>query len=91
MLDGVAESDILGVEAPLWTETVRTAADIDALMFPRIAAAAEAAWSPATGEHPLRSWESFRERVGALDGLWSALGIRFRRSPEIPWSGEGAS
>ena len=67
------------------------AADIDALMFPRIAAAAEAAWSPATGEHPLRSWESFRERVGALDGLWSALGIRFRRSPEIPWSGEGAS
>ncbi|HBS10049.1 MAG TPA: beta-N-acetylhexosaminidase [Microbacterium sp.] len=91
VLDGVAESDILGVEAPLWTETVRTAADIDALMFPRIAAAAEAAWSPATGEHPLRSWESFRERVGALDGLWSALGIRFRRSPEIPWSGEGAS
>ncbi|MGP6205652.1 family 20 glycosylhydrolase [Microbacterium sp. F2] len=91
VLDGVAESDILGVEAALWTETVRTAADIDTLVFPRIAAAAEAAWSPATGEHPLRSWESFRERVGRLEGLWRALGIGFRRSPEIPWSGEGAS
>lgn len=91
VIDGVAESDILGIEAPLWTETVRTADDIDTLMFPRLAAAAEAAWSPATGEHPSRTWESFRARVGALDGLWNALGIRFRRSPEIPWSGEGAS
>lgn len=90
VIDGVAERDILGVEAPLWTETVRTADDIDMLMFPRIAAAAEAAWSPGTGEHPLRTWESFRARVGALDGLWSSLGIRLRRSPEIPWSGEGA-
>ncbi len=91
VLDGIAEPDILGVEAPLWTETVRSADELDTLMFPRLAAAAEAAWSPATGAHPLRTWESFRSRVGALDGLWSALGIRFRRSPEIPWSGEGAS
>lgn len=91
MLDGVAESDILGIEAPLWTETVRSPDDIDTLMFPRIAAAAEAAWSPATGEHPLRTWESFRERVGGLARLWDALGIHFRRSPEIPWHDEDAS
>ena len=31
------------------------------------------------------------ERVGALDVLWSALGIRFRRSPEIPWRDEETS
>jgi len=91
VLGDVAEVDILGIEAPLWTETVRTAADIDTLLFPRLAAAAEAAWSPATGTHPQRTWDSFRTRVGTLDGLWSALGIRFRRSPEIPWSGEGSS
>ena len=91
VLDGVAESDILGVEAALWTETVRSPDDIDTLMFPRIAAAAEAAWSPASDLNPLRTWGSFRERVGALDGLWSALGIRFRRSPEIPWRDEETS
>ncbi len=85
VIDGVAEDDILGVEAPLWTETVRTLADIDELAFPRIAAAAEAAWSPAVGASELRTWESFRERVAAQAPLWSAQGIGFHRSEGIPW------
>ena len=88
IIDGVSEADILGVEAPLWTETVRDLDDIDALAFPRIAAAAEAAWSPAVGASDLRTWESFRERVGTLGPLWTVLGIRFPASPEIPWRTE---
>lgn len=86
IIEGVGEQDILGVEAPLWTETVRNLADIDELAFPRIAAAAEAAWSPATGTIPERSWESFRARVGELGPLWTRLGIGFHASPEIPWA-----
>lgn len=82
---GVGEAEILGVEAPLWTETARDLADIDALAFPRIAAAAEAAWSPRTGAHPDRTWDSFRVRVGGLGGLWAARGIGFTAVPEIPW------
>lgn len=82
---GAGDAQILGVEAPLWTETVRTLADIDALAFPRVAAAAEAAWSPATGTHPERTWDSFRRRVGAQGPLWEALGIRFTALEEIPW------
>ncbi|MFH8250585.1 family 20 glycosylhydrolase [Microbacterium sp. B2969] len=85
IISGISESDILGVEAPLWTETVRDLSDIDELAFPRIAAAAEAAWSPATGTIPHRTWESFRERVGALGPLWTSLGIGFHASDEIPW------
>ena len=84
VIEGVTDEDILGVEAPLWTETIRTLADIDLMAFPRIAAAAEAAWSPAEGE--LRSWESFRVRVGGLGPLWSGLGIGFHASDEIPWA-----
>jgi len=83
---GLADDEILGVEAPLWSETVRDLADIDALAFPRIAAAAEAAWSPATSGSPLRTWESFRERVGALGPLWTALGIGFTPLAEFDWS-----
>jgi N-acetyl-beta-hexosaminidase len=85
---GIEESDILGVEAPMWTETIRTAADVDTMAYPRIAAAAEAAWSPATGESELRTWESFRARVGALGPLWTSLGIGFHPSGEIPWTTE---
>ncbi|WP_431778281.1 family 20 glycosylhydrolase [Microbacterium aurantiacum] len=77
VVPGLDEADVLGVEAPLWTETVRTLADIDALAFPRLAAAAEAAWSPATGVHPDRTWESFRARVRALRPLWDAAGIAY--------------
>jgi len=83
IIDGVGDADILGVEAPLWGETGRTADDIDALAFPRIAAAAEAAWSPPLGSTRRRSWESFRSRVAGLEPLWAALGIRFTALAEI--------
>jgi len=86
VIAGLAEDDILGVEAPLWTETVRTLDDIDALAFPRIAAAAEAAWSPPAGAAAERTWESFRRRVGGLGPLWEQRGISFHRSEEIPWT-----
>lgn len=86
IVDGIGEADIFGVEAPLWTETVRSLADIDALAFPRIAAAAEAAWSPALGTTAERDWESFRVRVGSLGPLWQGMGIGFTRLPGIEWS-----
>lgn len=76
---GVEEKDVLGVEAPMWAETLRTLDDIDAMAFPRIAAAAEVAWSPrASTQHPERTWTSFRTRVEALRPLWRAAGIRLR-------------
>ena len=87
-IDGIDDSDILGVEAPMWSETIRTLDDIETMAFPRVAAAAEAAWSPATGASDLRTWESFRTRVGALGPLWTSLGIGFHPSGEIDWATE---
>jgi hexosaminidase len=90
IIAGIDDADILGIEAPLWTETIHDLAGIDAMAFPRIAAAAEAGWSPATGRSDLRTWESFRERVGALGPLWTALGIGYLPTGEIPWVVEHA-
>jgi len=90
VIPGIGEEDLLGVEAPLWTETARDLAALDALAFPRIAAAAEAAWSAPLGSRVDRSWESFRERVGAMAPLWTALGFGFTRLPEIPWADAGS-
>lgn len=80
----VPDAAILGVEAPLWSETTRTYADVESLVFPRAAAQAEIAWSPKAA--PERTWESFRERLGAMAPLWKAEGISFHPTDEIPWS-----
>ncbi|MBK7821222.1 MAG: beta-N-acetylhexosaminidase [Tessaracoccus sp.] len=86
LIEGVSDDDVLGVEAPLWTETVATLSDIDHLVFPRIASAAEIGWSPARGTHPLRTWESFAVRLGGLAPLWDAQGVAFHRAPGVAWS-----
>lgn len=72
---GIPESAILGVEAPLWTETVRTMDDLEYLVFPRLLGHAEIGWSPAAG----RSWNEYRQRLaGHVDRL-DALGVNFFR------------
>ncbi|MDO8679880.1 MAG: family 20 glycosylhydrolase [Acidobacteriota bacterium] len=78
---GVPESAILGVEAPLWSETIANIRDVEFLAFPRLVAVAEIGWSPADR----RDWESFRERLGAHGPRWTALGVNFYRSPQVPW------
>nr|WP_312865992.1 beta-N-acetylhexosaminidase [Saccharothrix violaceirubra] len=80
-LTGVPESSVLGVEAPLWTETIETSAHIDYMAFPRLAAIAELAWSPWS----THDWEGFRTRLAAQGERWTALGIDFYRSPQIAW------
>ena len=86
VISGIDEGDILGVEAVLWTETLRTRADLERLLLPRLASAAEAAWSPPYGSMPARTWESFRERVAARGSAWERDAPGFGRSPEIPWA-----
>jgi hexosaminidase len=74
-------SAILGLEAPLWSETLANIRDVEFLALPRLAAIAELGWSP-VAKH---DWESFRLRLGAQGPRWTALGVNFYRAPEIPW------
>jgi hexosaminidase len=78
---GVRESSIVGIEAPLWAETLVTLADFEQMAFPRLAAVAEVAWSA----QYRRGWEDFRVRLAAHGPRMRALGINFYRSPQIPW------
>jgi hexosaminidase len=80
-LNGVPESAIKGVESPLWTETVKTSADIEYLAFPRLAAHAELGWSPWS----THNWDAFKARLGAQAPRWQAQGINFYRSGQVPW------
>ena len=82
LVPGAAPSAILGVEAPMWSETLANIRDVEFLAMPRLAAIAELGWSPASA----RDWEGFRVRLGAQAPRWVALGVNFYRAPEIPWT-----
>jgi hexosaminidase len=80
-LPGVGEDALLGVEAALWSETLRTLDDVLTMTFPRLAAIAEIGWSP----RETHDWASFRRRLAGYGPRWAAQGIAFHRSPEIDW------
>jgi hexosaminidase len=80
-LPGVPESAILGVEAPLWSETLVKIEDFEFMAFPRLAAIAEVGWSPASA----RDWEAFRQRLARQGPRLTALGVNFYRSPQVAW------
>jgi hexosaminidase len=77
----LAEQDVLGVEAPLWSETTETTSELDFLAFPRLLGHAEIAWSPRSG----RAWAEYRRRLGAHGPRLRALGVGFYAAPGIPW------
>jgi hexosaminidase len=80
---GVGARDVVGVEAPLWSETVQSIRDAEYLAFPRLIGIAEIGWSPARG----RSWADYRRRLGAQAPLLDSLRVNYYRAPEIPWRG----
>jgi hexosaminidase len=78
---GLAKEDILGVEAPLWSETVTNREDINYLAFPRLAALAEVAWT----KKEQRSWEGFASRIPIQGNRWTIQGVDFYKSPKVTW------
>ena len=78
---GVGEANIIGVEAPLWAETVSNISAVQYLAMPRLPAIAEIGWTPQAG----RSWDSFRVRLANHAPRWNYLGVNYYRSPQIPW------
>jgi hexosaminidase len=75
---------ILGVEAPLWSETVTNLEEIEFMTFPRLPAIAEIAWTPTAN----RNWESFSKRIAAHGKRWELMGVNYYKSPKVNWSGE---
>ncbi|WP_024875044.1 beta-N-acetylhexosaminidase [Saccharomonospora piscinae] len=79
---GVGEDAVLGVEAPLWSETLRSLDHIEYMALPRLTAVAELGWSPRSSH----DWPSFRERLAEQGPRWEARDAGFYRSPQVPWA-----
>jgi hexosaminidase len=80
-ISGMPAGGVHGVEAPLWTETLKTSAQLDFMAFPRLPGIAEIGWSPAA----THDWNAYRVRLAAQAPRWTALGIGFYRSPQVDW------
>lgn len=82
-VDGVDPDQILGVEAPLWSETLETMDDVEYMLFPRLPGVAEVGWTPKES----RSWDEYKNRLVVQSRRWEAMDINFYRSPRVPWEG----
>jgi len=69
---------ILGLQANLWAEMMRTESRVTYMAFPRIAALAEVAWSPAKRIN----WDDFQRRLEKQLVRYTSLGIVYAR--EVP-------
>lgn len=79
---GINKSDIHGVSACLWSETVETQAHIDLLTYPRLPGVAEAGWSKGS----LNDWEEYKVRLGFHKNRFENLNIEYYASPLVPWN-----
>lgn len=78
---GLTEQSIIGVEAPLWSETIKNLNAAQYLLVPRLPALAEVAWSAQSQ----RSWDGFRTRIAEHALRWRLLGINYYASPQVEW------
>jgi hexosaminidase len=87
LVSGVTDSSVIGVEGDMWGETVTRMSDVDYMVFPRLLALAEVAWSPAavrTAASP--AYRDFRQRLAAQGARLQAGGVNFYPSTEVPWA-----
>lgn len=78
---GISKDNILGIESPLWTETITNMDEIEYMIFPRLAGHAEIGWTPASG----RDWEEYKIRLGRHKARFEAMGVDFYTSALVPW------
>jgi len=78
-LEECAAPNILGLEAPLWTEWVPNRARLDYQTFPRLTAFAEVGWTLAAQ----RNYAEFRKRLTSFNQRLDIHGVGY--APEIDW------
>ncbi|MFD4256787.1 family 20 glycosylhydrolase [Streptomyces sp. NPDC058534] len=79
---GIPESGVLGVEGPLWSETVRGGDQAEFLTLPRAAAILETGWTP----KDQKNVTDFGERLARLGSHLTVAGANFYESPGAGWA-----
>ena len=81
LVKGISRENILGVESPLWSETITNIKEAEFMIFPRLICHAEIGWT----KPEQRSWEDFKNRLASQTNRLKALDINFYPSSQIAW------
>lgn len=78
----IKEENIIGIEAPLWSETVSNLKEAEYLIFPRLLGYAEIGWTPSE----LRNWEDYKVRLAHHGERMKAMNISYFPSKVVDWN-----
>ena len=78
---GIPKKNILGIEAPLWSETISNMSELEYLAFPRAIGYSELSWS--TEEN--RSWDDYKERLAKQAPFLERMNVNYYPSKLIDW------
>ena len=77
----LAKENILGIEAPLWTETVSNIEELEYLAFPRAIGYSELGWTIKEN----RNWENYKVRLANQKPYLDRMNIKYYPSKLIDW------
>tara|TARA_R110000868_G_scaffold280326_3_gene540423 strand:- start:40410 stop:42029 length:1620 start_codon:yes stop_codon:yes gene_type:complete len=80
-VQGISKENILGVEAPLWSETISNIEELEYLAFPRMIGYSELSWS--TEEN--RDWNNYKVRLGNQAPYLDKMNVKYYPSELIEW------
>ncbi|NNF19049.1 MAG: family 20 glycosylhydrolase [Flavobacteriaceae bacterium] len=77
----IPREHILGIEAPLWSETISNSEELEYLAFPRAIGFAELGWTPDEN----RNWEDYSNRLARQLPYLQRTNIAYYPSDKVDW------
>ena len=81
LVENFDSKQIIGLEAPLWSETIENFDDISYMAFPRIIGYAEIGWT----NDIQRDWKDYSNRLSFHGPLLESLNVKYYPANEIDW------
>lgn len=78
---GIKKENILGLESPLWSETISNSDELEYLAFPRVIGHAELGWSAEEN----RDWENYKVRLANQAPFLDKMDVKYYPSKLIDW------
>jgi hexosaminidase len=79
-------TQVAGVEAAIWAETITGFDDLCFLLLPRLPGVAHKAWSAPPPAGQPDGWPAHRDRLARHGRLWTADGLEYFRSSAVDWA-----